>query len=75
MPEFPLPLGVWFVRENVRSMFSQNPVVFDDLKSSLMFLKGFLTVPIARWMEESAILRDTVVQRRMDEYLHKAVFE
>jgi len=67
-PEFPLPLGVWFVRENVRSMLKDPPKVFDDLKSCLVYLKSFLTVPIARWMEESAILKDVVLQRRMDDY-------
>ena len=72
MPEFPLPLGVWFVRENIRAMLRKPPMVFDDLKTCLVYLKGFLTVPISKWMCESSILRDHVIQRRMDEYLRKA---
>jgi len=69
MPEFPLPLGVWFVRENIRSMFNQPPMVFDDLGSCLRRLKGFLTVPIPKWKEESAILRDALTQRRIDDFV------
>lgn len=72
MPEFPLPLGVWFVRENVRSMLKDPPKVFDDMKSCLVYLKSFLTVPLRRWMEESAILRDAVLQRRMDDYARRS---
>lgn len=69
MPEFPLPLGVWFVRENVRAMFRKRPVVFDGLAQCLSYLKGFLTVPMSRWIEESAILRDSILQRRIDDYV------
>lgn len=74
MPEYPLPLGVWFVRENVRTMLKQPPRAFEDLRSCLAYLKNFLTVPISKWMVESAILRDSVIQRRMDDYLKKAEF-
>lgn len=72
MPEFPLPLGVWFVRENVRSMFKVAPRVFDDLKSCLEYLKDFLVVPPSRWVEESALLRDTILQRRIDDYFRRS---
>jgi len=75
MPEFPLPLGVWFVRENIRSMLKGTPKEFDDLKSCLTYLKTFLTVPIPKWLEESAILRDTILQRRMDDYFHCSEFK
>ena len=69
MPEFPLPLGVWFVRENIRSMFKGTASVFDDLKSCLMHLKNFLVIPTTRWVEESALLREAILQRRIDDYL------
>jgi hypothetical protein len=72
MPEFPLPLGVWFVRENVRSMFKGVARVFDDLRSCLMYLKNFLVVQPKRWVEESAILRDALLQRRIDDYFKYA---
>ncbi len=68
-PEFPLPLGVWFVRENVREMLRKPPAVFDDLGACLSHLKGRLRVPVQRWIGESTMLRDHLLQRRMDDYL------
>ncbi len=72
MPSFPLPLGVWFVRENVRSMLSSHSAVFEDLKSSLMYLKNFLKVSLKRWVEESFLLKDLLLQRRIDDYFKKS---
>ena len=68
MPEFPLPLGVWFVRENIRAMFRNKPMVLEGLGQCLNHLRGFLAVPIKKWIEESAILRDSILQRRIDDY-------
>ncbi|MEN3052131.1 MAG: hypothetical protein ABC596_10020, partial [Candidatus Methanosuratincola petrocarbonis] len=68
MPEFPLPLGVWFVRENVRAMFRQPHAEFDDLPSALRHLGSMLRVPVSKWISRSAILRDSLLQRRIDEY-------
>jgi len=68
LPEFPLPLGVWFVRENVRAMFKKSPRICDRLGQCLACLRTFLTVPTKRWTEESAILRDSILQRRIDDY-------
>ncbi|MGC8935965.1 MAG: Nre family DNA repair protein [Candidatus Methanomethylicaceae archaeon] len=71
MPEFPLPLGVWFVRENVRSMLKSKPKVFDGLRFALLYLKNLMRVPIMKWIQESRILKDSMLQRRMDEYVRK----
>jgi hypothetical protein len=68
LPEFPLPLGVWFVRENIRAMFKKNHTEFEGLGQCLAYLSRFLTVPIKKWTEESAILRDSILQKRMDDY-------
>jgi len=72
MPEFPLPLGVWFVRENIRSMFKTRPVELEDLKSCLEYLKNYLVVPASKWLEKSALLRDAYFQRRMDDYFRRS---
>ncbi len=40
----------------------------EDLKSSLMYLKSFLRVTIQRWVEESALLKDLLLQRRINDY-------
>uniref|UniRef100_A0A7C3IXD8 DNA repair protein n=1 Tax=Candidatus Methanomethylicus mesodigestus TaxID=1867258 RepID=A0A7C3IXD8_9CREN len=74
MPEFPLPLGVWFVRENIRAMFSGRRMLFDDLRSSLQSLKKYLAVPISLWIERSDLLKTCFLQRQMDEYLRRSEF-
>ncbi len=71
MPEFPLPLGVWFVRENVRSMLKTKPAVFERLRSALLHIKKFMVVPPMNWIEKSRILKDSILQRRIDEYLRR----
>jgi len=72
LPEFPLPLGVWFVRENIRSMLRKKPVEFDDLRSCLQHLKGDLRVPLKTWLEKSELLRDAVLQRRITDYFRRS---
>jgi len=72
MPQFPLPLGVWFVRENIRSMLNSHPIAFEDLKSCLMYLKRFLIILPARWVEGSVLLRDLLLQRRIDSYFRRS---
>ncbi len=67
-PQFPLPLGVWFVRENVRAMFREPHAEFEDLPSALGHLGSLLSVPIAKWVSKSVILRDLLLQRRINEY-------
>jgi hypothetical protein len=47
-PQFPLPLGVWFVRECVRRMFNQKPQIFEDMHEALDGLSKSLTVPLTK---------------------------
>ena len=42
-----------------------NVVEFKDLSE-------FLTVPPSKWLERSELLRDAVMQRRIDEYFRKS---
>lgn len=74
LPEFPLPLGVWFVRENIRAMFSRKPMLFDNLRSSLQSLRKHLAVPTNLWIERSDLLKTYFLQRQMDEYLRRSEF-
>ncbi len=67
-PEFPLPLGVWFVRECVRSMFKNKPDIYEDLDSALKGLSKALTIPLNRWVTKSEILRNCHFQRKITDY-------
>jgi len=67
-PEFPLPLGVWFVRECVRNLFRQRPTLYDDLESALKGLSNVLTVSLNRWIPKSEILKSSIFQRKITDF-------
>lgn len=55
-PGFNLPVGVWFVRENLREMFKQKPVICETLDESLNYISQFMKVPLWKWVEKSGII-------------------
>ena len=55
-PGWNLPVGVWYVRENMRALFEQKPQEFDTLDESLNFLSGYMRVPLAKWVEKSYVV-------------------
>ena len=59
-----VPMGVFNVRENVRSAMLQPAREFEDIKSALSHLSGSFTLPIRRFIEEGALLRNTLRQRQ-----------
>ncbi|MEM3676366.1 MAG: Nre family DNA repair protein [Thermoplasmataceae archaeon] len=54
-PSFNLPVGVWFVRENMRKLFLQKPVEFDTLDGAISFLKPHMKVPLQKWISGSYV--------------------
>ncbi|WP_069806616.1 Nre family DNA repair protein [Vulcanisaeta thermophila] len=56
-PGFNLPVGVWFVRENVRAMFKGPYMRFDTVDEALRYAGKFLRLPIERWVSRSFVLR------------------
>ncbi|AHC51436.1 hypothetical protein SUSAZ_05345 [Sulfolobus acidocaldarius SUSAZ] len=56
-PGFNLPVGVWFVRENIREMFKQRPEVFDTLDQALRRVKGELKVDLQEWLNISYVVK------------------
>lgn len=55
-PGFNLPVGVWFVRENLREMFKQKPVVCETLEDALKYISGYMKVPLSKWVEKSGVI-------------------
>jgi hypothetical protein len=55
-----VPLGVFNVRENVRSAMQQPGLEFEDAPSALAHISGKLSLPLTRFVEESTLLRDVV---------------
>jgi hypothetical protein len=51
-----IPLGVFNVRENVRSAMQERPLECEDLNDALRQAAGKFTLPITRFIEESTLL-------------------
>jgi hypothetical protein len=67
-PEFPLPLGVWFVRECVREMFKKKPSIYENMESAIKGLRKVLTVPLIRWFNKSEILKNSILQKKITDF-------
>ncbi len=68
---FDLPIGVWFVRENVRAMFKEKPEVFKSIEDLINYLRDFKysRIPIDTWIKKSYIMRIILKQESIDKYL------
>lgn len=67
-PGFNIPLGVWFVREQLRSMLKLGPYRFSSIEQALEFAMKNLTIPLHKWLPKSKILQDIRYQRKISEY-------
>jgi hypothetical protein len=56
-PGFNLPVGVWWVRENVRAMFKGPYEKFYELNDALKYVSRFLKIPIGEWVSRSYVIR------------------
>jgi hypothetical protein len=66
-PGYILPVGVWNVRENVRAALRTEPKRFPTLKEALTHVSTIMDIPVSRWIRNSAILKDALYQRRVDD--------
>jgi hypothetical protein len=66
-PGYILPVGVWNVRENVRSALATRPSRFGTLNEALTHVSALMDIPVSRWIKNSAILKDALYQRRIDD--------
>jgi len=68
-PGYIMPVGVWNVRENVRNAFRAQPRRFNTLKEAFSFISTRIEIPIKRWIWHSAILKDLLYQKRIEDFL------
>jgi hypothetical protein len=66
-PGYILPVGVWNVRENVRAALRSEPKKFGTLNDALLHISSVMDIPVSRWIKNSAILKDSLYQRRIDD--------
>jgi hypothetical protein len=63
-----IPLGVWNVRENIRTALKQQPMEFPTLRDSLNYIKTKLALPIERFTNESVLLRTASQQTMLNRF-------
>jgi hypothetical protein len=59
-----VPMGVFNVRENVRSAMRQPAQEFEDIRSALSHISEKFTLPMQRFIEESNLLKNTIRERQ-----------
>ncbi|PUA32504.1 MAG: hypothetical protein B7O98_07585 [Zestosphaera tikiterensis] len=65
---FNIPVGVWFVRENIRKMFEGRPMKFSDVSEAIAEVSKYTAVPIEDVVRRSRILSSYGKVRRLDYY-------
>ncbi|NNN17444.1 MAG: hypothetical protein HKL79_03685 [Thermoplasmata archaeon] len=63
-----LPLGVWNVREHIREALGRPPERLASLAELIARMGETFTIPIERWLRQSAVLHDARTQRRLEEF-------
>ncbi len=70
-PGYIMPVGVWNVRENVRAALKAAPKKFPSLNQAFEYISTRLVIPEERWKKESTVLKDTLFQRGLEDFLGK----
>ena len=68
-PGYIMPIGVWNVRESVRSALYHPCRKFDTLNESLVYVSEIMDIPVQRWIRNSAVLKNQLYQRRLEDFL------
>jgi hypothetical protein len=63
-----MPIGVWQVRENVRNALRQDPSEYDKIEDVLKHLSTKFEIQLKSWIENSTILKDTLVQTKLTNF-------
>jgi hypothetical protein len=71
-PEYILPVGVWNVRESIRELLKTKPMKFDTFHKAMSHVLKNLTIPVNDWAGNSKIMRDTLFQKKISQYLHRS---
>ena len=68
-PAYWAPLGVWVVREGMRSTLRNPPEKFESLEAAISDLSGRIYTPKVEWMPKAAMLSDFRFQTTLDFFL------
>ena len=68
-PGYIMPIGVWNVRESVRSALTQPYRSFQTVQESLMYVSEIMDIPVQRWIRNSAVLKNQLYQRKLEDFI------
>ena len=68
-PGYIMPVGVWNVREAVRSAVNKKPMNFSTLEEALNYISTKLDIPKEEWIKKSGVLKDTMHQKKIIDFL------
>lgn len=68
-PGYIMPIGVWNVRESVRRTLKNPYRTCNTLQEALSFIETHLDIPIERWIKNSALLKNKMYQKRLEDFL------
>ncbi|MEM3163744.1 MAG: Nre family DNA repair protein [Desulfurococcaceae archaeon] len=75
-PGFNIPIGVWFVRENIRAMFKGGPALrTSDLNEALKFLNEETKLGSKKWLNSSRILKRIIYTKPITYYANAGLKE
>jgi hypothetical protein len=67
-PGYIMPIGVWNVRESVRKTLKQQYNKFDSLDKALVFISEKMDIPLQRWINNSAVIKNQLYQKRIEDF-------
>ncbi len=70
-PGFNIPIGVWFVREQLRAMFRSKPAKFDNITRAIDYAMRNLAIPLPKWQEKSIMLRGLKEKSILEYFINK----
>ncbi|MFH1820966.1 MAG: Nre family DNA repair protein [Methanobacteriota archaeon] len=68
-PGYILPVGVWNVRESMRSAMQSEPQKFDNFQAALSYAMSKLTISLKNWIMSSELLKQTLFQKKITEFI------
>jgi len=68
-PGYIMPIGVWNVRESVRRTLKNPYRTCSTLQEALSFIETHLDIPMERWIKNSALLKNKMYQKRLEDFL------
>lgn len=67
-PGFDIPIGVWFVREQLRAMYSREPYKVSSLEEALKIVDKYSALGSRTWVRKSRILTFLLKNIKLDYY-------